>query len=125
MFDFAKLISPEERKRFRLKEEKAEARTVQVQAVRTDAFTEQVKTVQVSVRLETHRFSEGTEDYIHVLGGPTGYESMPFKSLDRAIEAGGWLACFGTPGRYDRLLIPAEQLQILKSSEGVLRRPHE
>ena len=62
------------------------------------------------------------EDWLRLLDGPTGYESMRL-FLNDAIQnfmAGKyWLACMGTMGKWDKLIIPAsEMLRIIaKSSE--------
>ena len=53
------------------------------------------------------------ERVFQLVGGPTGYESFYIDNDYTSLEAmceGGWLACAGTKGRYDRLSIPAEEM---------------
>ncbi len=44
-------------------------------------------------------------------GGITGYESCyAHDYFLNTVRVQGWLACAGTPGRYDSLMIPAKQM---------------
>lgn len=59
----------------------------------------------------------GGEPYLFLEGGPTGYESAPLGSLMYDVSTSDkkeWLACFGTPGRYDRLTIYSSSLLELR-----------
>jgi len=46
-----------------------------------------------------------------VKGGVTGYEGFYIKhgNIPR-MRIGGWCACMGTVGRWDRLMVPAESM---------------
>lgn len=45
-------------------------------------------------------------DYVHMRGGPTGYESFP----PAAYDGRDWWACVGTPGRWNQCVVPAAVL---------------
>jgi hypothetical protein len=52
---------------------------------------------------------------VHLLGGPTGYESFCIdrfwpKTRERMSEK-GWCACLGTPKVWDELTISAEEMK--------------
>lgn len=66
------------------------------------------------------RPGHGGEPWVHVeKGGPTGYESIRLAGVDEAIAKGvGWEACFGTKGRYDRLVVPLESLRAFREAPG-------
>lgn len=54
------------------------------------------------------------ERIFRLIGGVTGYESFCIDSKYTNLAAmceGGWLACAGTEGKYDRLTIPAEDMK--------------
>lgn len=112
MFDFKRALealSPEQKQRMearRAEQAAIDAVTLQIRAVRTDCFTGLTRIVMVGV------YPKG--DYLQVVGGPTGYESMPIENLDRAIAADGWLACFGTEQRYDKMFVPAAELKSVR-----------
>lgn len=110
MIDFSRFISPEAR----AESAALEARTVRVPVLRTRLSRDSdVETTDVAAFRVERRFFDGA-DWIHIVdGGATGHESMPLDHLDEAIAADGWLACFGTPGRWDRLVVPATSLQEL------------
>ncbi|MFG6094311.1 hypothetical protein SPB21_03630 [Leptothoe sp. ISB3NOV94-8A] len=58
----------------------------------------------------------GSEDLVfRLLKGSTGWEAFYAKDLLARSCADWWAACFGTPGRWDRLMINgAEVLEILR-----------
>ncbi len=118
MIDFSKYLSPEEHAKFRIKEEKLAARTIIINAIRTNAWTGVEEKTSVQIRFE---IGYNECEWIHLTGGPTGYESMQVNDLDRTIKAGGWLACMGTERRYDRLLVPVLELEKIKLNENILR----
>ena len=79
---------------------------VLVEALRTDCYTGEVKYVTVQFYVEYHE-SNLNEHYLHIEGGPTGYESMPVSSIADVMRKGcGWLACMGTERRWDAMHIP-------------------
>ena len=52
------------------------------------------------------------DDVFKLFGGPTGSESFYIeKGVPERQSKHGWLACAGTPGRWDRLEIPAEEMK--------------
>lgn len=81
--------------------------TVPITTIRTDLKTGQSRTVPASLELR--------DGNIYLVGGPTGYESIPRANLDATIVCDGWLACLGTPGRFDRCFVPAVEMAKLKS----------
>ena len=57
----------------------------------------------------------GVDDlYLYLIDGPTGWESAPIcrllDDLGADPESPGWLACFGTPNSWDRLLVTRDSL---------------
>ncbi len=48
-------------------------------------------------------------DWIYMRGGPTGYESLMF--IDDYPAERDWVACFGTPGRWDRCVVPGSEMR--------------
>jgi hypothetical protein len=75
-----------------------------IKGVRTDAWTQEEKKVDVLLELKT-----GILRIIE--GGPTGSESMFAKVLVDACESAGWLACMGARQKYDRLFITSPELR--------------
>lgn len=50
-------------------------------------------------------------DWLYLIGGPTGYEAMPFNHLPKAFSKSlPWAACFGND-IYDKLDVPPEELR--------------
>jgi hypothetical protein len=85
---------------------------VTVKGIRTSCLNG--KKENVLVHLEKY-YSKSLESWwIKIVeGNVTGYESFEFKNLDRLCER-GWMACMGTKGMWDKLFIPAEEMQKLK-----------
>jgi len=53
-------------------------------------------------------------------GGPTGYESFLIEDFVRyGYGDGGWVACAGTKGVWDRLEIDSEELERVMREEGI------
>lgn len=52
--------------------------------------------------------------YLHLMQGPTGYESISLKGLQEVIKENkrNWTACAGTFNKYAKLEISPEQLRI-------------
>lgn len=88
-------------------------RQVSIKAIRTDCFTNQSREVDIGAYAKASTYLKG-EVYLYLDGGPTGYESMPARGLDHAIEGGGWTACMGTSERWDKLVVSAEELARVK-----------
>lgn len=88
-----------------------------MECIRTDCCTG--RETKVNLRWEIKFHPELGESYLHLIGGPTGYESMPLKSIGKAIASEGWLACFGTKSRWDRLFVPASSLnEVIESVQA-------
>lgn len=50
----------------------------------------------------------------YLIGGPTGYESFRLTSKGTDIKGmceKGWMACAGTPGTWDKLVIPGKEMK--------------
>ena len=90
-------------------------RCVPIKATRTNCFTGQSREVTISAyaKASISPYLKGAV-YLHLNGGPTGYESMPVDSLDRTIEGEGWTACMGTDRRWDSLFVSASELARVK-----------
>lgn len=48
---------------------------------------------------------------IKMHGGPTGYESLIAADYIEHDNRTGWMACFGTPGRWDQCFVPEDQMR--------------
>lgn len=104
MFDFAKPLAGGAHARPR-------SPCVDVEAIRTNACTGEVKYVTVQFYVE-YVASNLNEHYLYLEGGPTGYESMPVASIATMLHNGhGWCACMGTEGRWDRMVIQAAEFK--------------
>jgi hypothetical protein len=119
MVDFEKMLAEKKAERaaqgiVELPSEPA-PRQVEIKAIRTDCFTGRSREVTIGAyaKASTSPHMNG-EVYLHLDGGPTGYESMPAHALDHAIEGGGWTACMGTDRRWDQLKVSAEELARVK-----------
>jgi hypothetical protein len=95
-------------------------RCVSIKATRTDCCTGQSREVTISVyaKASISPYLKGAV-YLHLNGGPTGYESMPVDALDRIIEGEGWNACMGTDRRWDSLFVSASELARVKKELGL------
>ncbi len=87
---------------------------IKIKAKRTNCITH-IET-EVDITLDKHWHSRLNSWWMEIVeGGVTGYESISFKALKEHIEDNrGWLACAGTKGRWDTLLISAEELKKLE-----------
>lgn len=78
---------------------------VWVKGVRTTLYTG----IEKQVTLKLHVFVGHNEQlWIQCEGGPTGFESCHLEFIQ---EGRDWLACAGTMGSWDRLLIPHDELR--------------
>jgi hypothetical protein len=129
--DFEKLnreryekASPDERARIDKNEEDRRVELarprIDVAAVRTDCFDGREK--EVTVTLLVRLAHEGRYYLFIDRGGPTGYESAEYDRLYREGEEGGWNACSGTKGRWDRLVVPRSSLRIAYAFFEPLRK---
>lgn len=82
-----------------------------VKATRTSCITGIRQEVMITVEKKYHEKLESWYCKI-VEGGVTGYESIKYKDLE-AIK-GGWWACIGTKGKWDKLYVPSESLLRIK-----------
>jgi hypothetical protein len=55
--------------------------------------------------------------YVWMIGGPTGYESLPATAgpFDKP-----WCACVGTPGRWMECIVPADEMNRAYREMGLL-----
>lgn len=69
------------------------------------------RTTEVQVYLWVDRKADGSV-WIQLDGGPTGYESFQATEANiRAMQTKNWIACMGTRGRWDRLMVPVTELR--------------
>lgn len=79
-----------------------------VDAILTDCWTNESKTVQVTWELR--------DDWIGIVeGGVTGYEAYKLERpiLDHIAEGRELCVCAGTPKRWDSMSIPASSVRLL------------
>lgn len=58
-----------------------------------------------------HDEEEGAPAIFRILGGPTGYESFYMHDFAvKGMRKGGWTACAGTKGQWDRLSFSPEEM---------------
>ena len=62
------------------------------------------------------------DGWIHMDGGATGYESVHTGAAE-ALARDGWVACTGTPGRWWRCTVPADEMRPRLASLGLLPAP--
>ena len=72
----------------------------------------------------------GADDlYLYLIDGPTGWESAPICRLldDLAADpdSPGWLACFGTPNSWARLVVTRDSLLALAATVATVARTRE
>lgn len=84
---------------------------LQIPARRTDCHTGESRIVQVGVEVKYHDSLAGW--WVHIHGGPTGYESAEAKRI-LASDRKSWSACAGTRGRWDSLLLEQDGLAMLR-----------
>lgn len=88
-----------------------------INGVRTDCVTGEDKEVE----LEYEITQEDGYETLQLFGGPTGYESFTTRQLDlpglerfnytkEEIMTHAWVACAGTKGSWDKLVIPKEEM---------------
>lgn len=88
-----------------------------VRAVRTDNRSGQVSIVRA--RLEC-RFRDAQPVVSLTEGGVTGGESVYADEYFLSCSPrNGWCACAGTPGRWDRLFVPAKEMRAALESLGL------
>lgn len=85
-----------------------------VKGILTDCITGIEREVQLRFKVDDGIF--------HLIGGPTGYESFYIDSNFDHLEEiciSGWCACMGTPGEWDKLVIPGMEMErVLLESIG-------
>jgi hypothetical protein len=110
--------TPEQREQEerRCAEQKAiEERTLQVRAILTVVRTGQTHIVMVGA------YPKG--EYLYLVGGPTGYESMLLDELPASIASGSWVACLGAEDRWHRLEVPGTELKRIREHLKMLKTP--
>lgn len=77
-----------------------------VKGIRTSCITGEEQVVDLEFKIE--------DDIFQLIGGVTGYESFNidsnFSYLEKMFKT-GWVACFGTPCKWDKLVIPGRQMK--------------
>ena len=88
-----------------------------IKGIRTDCITGKDKEVELEYEITRE---EGYEVF-QLFGGPTGYESFTTKPLGipglerfehtkEEMITHSWVACMGTKGSWDKLVIPKEEM---------------
>jgi len=81
-----------------------------MKGILTNCVTNKEKEVELEYKISIRN----GERIFSLLNGVTGWESFfidsEYTNLDEMKES-GWLACAGTPRRYDNLFVPAEEMQ--------------
>ena len=81
---------------------------IKAKAIRTHHTTGIEKEVEITVEKIYHEYLKSW--YVTIIkGGVTGYES--FKLEDMNKDGVAWSACVGTKSRWDRLVVPAEEMK--------------
>ncbi len=83
---------------------------MKIKGILTNCVTNEEKEVELEYEIEMR---DGRRIF-SLLNGVTGWESFYIDSEYSDIEGMrkcGWLACAGTPRRWDKLFIPAEEMQ--------------
>lgn len=85
---------------------------ITVPALRTKLATNRkIEHVKVIFRLFNPYCTREHKSLSIVKGGVTGYESFCLRDANIArMRIDGWMACMGTEGRWDRLMVPAESM---------------
>ena len=81
-----------------------------IKGLRTDCFSNFEQVIELDYYAKV---GVGYRLWFYITPGITGYESFEINpdSIKR-VKAGGWSACAGTKGRWDKLFIPAHEMQI-------------
>jgi len=79
-----------------------------IKGIRTDCVTGEAREVEVNFSLTPIE-----DNFIFtLLNGPTGYEAFYLNERTvKKLSEIGWIACIGTPGKWDRLFISAEEMK--------------
>jgi len=86
-------------------------RGIRVEALRTPCISDK-PTYQTVIHIKRRYLNELKSWWIYVAkGGVTGYESMEEKDVDTMCGGWGWCVCAGAKNKYDKLSIPAEEMQ--------------
>ena len=83
---------------------------MKIKGILTSCVTNEEKEVELEFEIEMRNGNR----IFSLLNGVTGWESFYIDSGYADLEGlkkSGWLACAGTPRRYDKLFIPAEEMQ--------------
>lgn len=78
------------------------------------------RTSEVSVYLWLDKKPDGTLS-VQLDGGPTGHESFVASPANIvAMQSRNWVACMGTRGRWDRLVVPRHEMKKFFSWAGMV-----
>ena len=83
---------------------------MKIKGILTSCVTNEEKEIELEFEIEMRNGNR----IFSLLNGVTGWESFYIDSEYSNLEGmkkSGWLACAGTPRRYDKLFIPAEEMQ--------------
>ncbi len=83
-------------------------------------LTNCITSKETDVELEYEITMRNGERVFSLLNGVTGWESFYIDHWTTRLDdmkKTGWLACAGTKGRYDRLFIPADEMQKIEFGE--------
>ena len=81
-----------------------------MKGILTNCVTNEEKEVELVYEISIRN----GERVFSILNGVTGWESFHIDSQYtnlNGMKESGWLACAGTPRRYDKLFVPAEEMQ--------------
>jgi hypothetical protein len=90
-----------------------------IKGILTDCFSGETKEIELEYKIRKNNIGERV---FYLLNGVTGYESFSIDNSDyiKSIGLGfnkeqmiqrGWLACMGTPRKYDKLYIPGSEME--------------
>lgn len=93
---------------------------VSVNGIRTCAFTDKQTNVECFLEKKVKN-----EIVIYLRNGVTGYESFYLRDVQQEVMfKNGWLACKGTPKKYDDLFISGHEMKAAFEKLGLLENSH-
>lgn len=82
----------------------------------TSCITNETVSKQYAFKISMSRVDKPM--IFQLIGGPTGYESFYMhNSTIETMSEGGWVACMGTEGTWDRLEFSAEEMHKVFESD--------
>ena len=87
-----------------------------LKAIRTNCFTGKETTMELNYFA---KFGFNHQWWFYLKNGVTGYESFCLLEMNHPEK--GWTACNGTPGSWDRLWVPPDEIiKATKAMKGIL-----